>query len=74
MKRRDFLKSVSALAASTAVTAPAVFSTAKAQSRQETLLIVSKAALTISTFTVSAPTCRNTKCRGIATTASSVTR
>jgi peptide/nickel transport system substrate-binding protein len=42
MKRRDFLKSVSALAASTAVTAPAVFSTAKAQSRQETLLIVSE--------------------------------
>ena len=42
MKRRDFLKSVSALAASTAVTAPAVFSSAKAQSRQETLLIVSE--------------------------------
>ena len=42
MKRRDFLKSVSALAASTAVTTPAVFSTAKAQSRQETLLIVSE--------------------------------
>ncbi len=42
MKRRDFLKSVSALAASTAVTAPAVFSPAKAQSRQETLLIVSE--------------------------------
>jgi peptide/nickel transport system substrate-binding protein len=42
MKRRDFLKSVSALAASTAVPAPAVFSSAKAQSRQETLLIVSE--------------------------------
>ncbi len=42
MKRRDFLKSVSALAASTAVTTPAVFSAAKAQSRQETLLIVSE--------------------------------
>jgi len=42
MKRRDFLKSVSALAASTAVTTPAVFSSAKAQSRQETLLIVSE--------------------------------
>ena len=42
MKRRDFLKSVSALAASTAVTAPAVLSPAKAQSRQETLLIVSE--------------------------------
>ena len=42
MKRRDFLKSVSALAASTAVSAPAVFSPAKAQSRQETLLIVSE--------------------------------
>ena len=42
MKRRDFLKSVSALAASTAITAPAVLSPAKAQSRQETLLIVSE--------------------------------
>ncbi|MGA7583353.1 MAG: ABC transporter substrate-binding protein, partial [Pseudolabrys sp.] len=42
MKRRDFLKSVSALAASAAVSAPAVFSPAKAQSRQETLLIVSE--------------------------------
>ena len=42
MKRRDFLRSVSALAASTAVSAPAVFSPAKAQSRQETLLIVSE--------------------------------
>jgi peptide/nickel transport system substrate-binding protein len=42
MKRRDFLKSVSVLAASSAMTAPAVFSPAKAQSRQETLLIVSE--------------------------------
>jgi peptide/nickel transport system substrate-binding protein len=41
MKRRDFLKSVSALAASTAVSAPAVFS-AQAQSRQETLLLVTE--------------------------------
>src|SRR6188474_2836060 len=40
MKRRDFLKSVSAVAAG--VAAPAVFSAAKAQSRQETLLIVSE--------------------------------
>src|SRR5450432_3001011 len=42
MKRREFLKSASALAASTAITAPAVFSPAKAQSRAETLLIVSE--------------------------------
>jgi peptide/nickel transport system substrate-binding protein len=42
MKRRDFLKSATALAATTAVTAPAIFSSAKAQSRQETLLIVSE--------------------------------
>jgi peptide/nickel transport system substrate-binding protein len=42
MKRRDFLKSASALAASSAVSTPAVFSPAKAQSRQETLLIVSE--------------------------------
>src|ERR1700694_5547035 len=40
MKRRDFLKSTAAVAG--AVTAPAVWSPAKAQSRQETLLIVSE--------------------------------
>jgi peptide/nickel transport system substrate-binding protein len=42
MKRRDFLKSMTALAAGSAVSAPAVWSPAKAQSRQETLLIVSE--------------------------------
>jgi peptide/nickel transport system substrate-binding protein len=42
MKRRDFLKSVTALAAGSAVSAPAVFSPARAQGRQETLLIVSE--------------------------------
>jgi peptide/nickel transport system substrate-binding protein len=42
MKRRDFLKSSAAVAATTAVTAPALFSPAKAQSRAETLLIVSE--------------------------------
>jgi len=42
MKRRDFLKSTTALAASTMVSAPAIWSSAKAQSRQETLLIVSE--------------------------------
>ena len=42
MKRREFLKSTAALAATSAVSAPAVFSEAKAQSRQETLLIVSE--------------------------------
>ena len=42
MKRRDFLKSVTAAAAGSAVTAPAIWSSAKAQSRQETLLIVSE--------------------------------
>src|SRR3982074_3537566 len=43
MKRRDFLKSMTALAAGTAtLPAPAVWSPAKAQSRQETLLIVSE--------------------------------
>src|ERR1700752_4613007 len=42
MKRRDFLKSVTALAAGSAVSAPAIWSPAKAQSRQETLLIVSE--------------------------------
>ena len=47
MKRRDFLKSVSALAGSTAVPAPVVFSSAKAQSRQETLLIVSVVPLAV---------------------------
>jgi peptide/nickel transport system substrate-binding protein len=42
MKRRDFLKSVGAVAASSAVTAPAIWSPAKAQARRETLLIVSE--------------------------------
>jgi peptide/nickel transport system substrate-binding protein len=42
MKRRDFLKSMTALATGSALSAPAVWSPAKAQSRQETLLIVSE--------------------------------
>jgi peptide/nickel transport system substrate-binding protein len=42
MKRRDFLKSAGAVVASSAVTAPAIWSPAKAQARQETLLIVSE--------------------------------
>jgi peptide/nickel transport system substrate-binding protein len=42
MKRRDFLKSVGAVAATGTVTAPAIWSPAKAQARQETLLIVSE--------------------------------
>jgi peptide/nickel transport system substrate-binding protein len=42
MKRRDFLKSATAAAATTAVAGPAVFSPAKAQARNETLLIVSE--------------------------------
>jgi peptide/nickel transport system substrate-binding protein len=42
MKRRDFLKSVTAVAAGSAVSAPAVWSPARAQGRQETLLIISE--------------------------------
>jgi peptide/nickel transport system substrate-binding protein len=42
MKRRDFLKSATALTAAAALPAPAVWSPAKAQARQETLLIVSE--------------------------------
>ena len=43
MKRRDFLKSVSGLAAGAlAPTAPAIWSPAKADARSETLLIVSE--------------------------------
>src|SRR6266849_5958087 len=43
MKRREFLKSMTALAAGSALpAAPAIWSAAKAQSRQETLLIVSE--------------------------------
>src|SRR2546421_8096695 len=42
MKRRDFLKSASAVAASAALPMPAIWSPARAQSRQETLLIVSE--------------------------------
>src|SRR5712691_4309417 len=42
MKRRQFLKSMTALGAASALPAPAIWSSAKAQSRQETLLIVSE--------------------------------
>jgi peptide/nickel transport system substrate-binding protein len=42
MKRREFLKSMSAVAAGSVVPMPAVWSPAKAQSRQDTLLIVSE--------------------------------
>jgi peptide/nickel transport system substrate-binding protein len=42
MKRRDFLKSTAALAGAGMVSAPAIFSPAKAQSRQETLLVVTE--------------------------------
>jgi peptide/nickel transport system substrate-binding protein len=42
MKRRDFLRSVTAFAAGAALPAPAIWSPAKAQSRQETLLVVSE--------------------------------
>ena len=41
MKRREFLKSSAALAAGTAMSAPAIFS-AEAQSRKETLLLVTE--------------------------------
>src|SRR6266571_1754156 len=42
MKRREFLKSMTVLAAGGALPAPAIWSPAKAQARQETLLIVSE--------------------------------
>jgi peptide/nickel transport system substrate-binding protein len=42
MQRRQFLKSMTALTAAAAVPAPAFWSTATAQSRQETLLVVSE--------------------------------
>src|SRR5215469_7137899 len=42
MKRREFLKSAIALTAASSLSAPAIWSQAKAQSRQETLLIVSE--------------------------------
>jgi peptide/nickel transport system substrate-binding protein len=42
MKRRDFLKSASGLAAGAMVPAPAIWSTAKADARSETLLVVTE--------------------------------
>jgi peptide/nickel transport system substrate-binding protein len=42
MKRREFLKSMTALSAAAAVPAPAIWSPAKAQSRGETLLLVTE--------------------------------
>ncbi len=42
MNRREFLTSTTAIAATSAVSAPAVFSSAKAQARSETILVVSE--------------------------------
>jgi peptide/nickel transport system substrate-binding protein len=42
MKRREFLQSMTALTATTAITAPAIWSPAKAASRKETLLQVTE--------------------------------
>jgi peptide/nickel transport system substrate-binding protein len=42
MKRREFLKSMTALTAAAAVPAPAIWSPAKAQARNETLLLVTE--------------------------------
>ncbi len=42
MKRREFLKSMTALTAAGAVSAPAIWSPAKAQARNETLLLVTE--------------------------------
>jgi peptide/nickel transport system substrate-binding protein len=42
MKRREFIKSVAAAGATSMIAAPAVFSPAKAQSRKETLLLVTE--------------------------------
>jgi peptide/nickel transport system substrate-binding protein len=42
MRRRDLLKSITALGAASAMPAPAVWSPARAQSRQETLLVVTE--------------------------------
>ncbi len=42
MKRRDFLKTMSGAAAGTLVSAPAIWSSAKADARSETLLVVSE--------------------------------
>ena len=42
MKRRQFLKALSAAGAATALPSPAILSSAKAQSRQETILVVTE--------------------------------
>src|SRR6202790_1088829 len=42
MKRRDFLKSVTGVAPGAMVPAPAIWSTAKADARSETLLLVTE--------------------------------
>jgi len=68
MKRRDFLKSVSGLAAGAMVPAPAILVRRQGGCPLGALLIVSEGGPTISTFTASAPTSRY-ECRGIATTA-----
>ncbi len=42
MKRREFLKSMTALTAASAVSAPAIWSSAKSQTRNETLLLITE--------------------------------
>src|SRR6266853_265209 len=42
MRRREFLKSITGLGAASALAAPAVWSPAEAQARQETLLIIAE--------------------------------
>jgi peptide/nickel transport system substrate-binding protein len=42
MKRREFLKSMTALTAASAVSAPAIWSPAKSQARNETLLLITE--------------------------------
>src|SRR3954468_14525403 len=73
MKRREFLKSVSAVAAS-ACPHRSCGLRPRAQGRQETLLIAPRAGPTTSISTASVPTCQDTRWRGIVTTASSATR
>jgi hypothetical protein len=73
MKRREFLRSMTALAAGGVLPMPAILP-ARAQSRQETLLIVSESGPNNLDIHASAPMCRATKRPGIATTGSSAMR
>jgi peptide/nickel transport system substrate-binding protein len=71
MKRRDFLKTVTAAAAGAAIPGPAIWSSAKADARSESLLIVSESGPNNLDIHGVGTNVLVMRCRGIAMTGSS---